>query len=284
VSDLAYHNALMVHVWSMLAAKDVRLSSAALQRLDQPPPTTAWITYVRCHDDIGWAVSDEDAEAAGLTGPGHRRFLSDFYSGDFPGSWSRGLVFQENHATGDKRISGSLASLAGLETGDPLAVARILLAHAVILGFGGLPVIWMGDELGLLNDYSWADEPAHADDNRWVHRPRMPWPAVGEPGVIDGLRRLIVVRRGIAQLHASRPAEVFTPYDPGVFLVLRRHPLGPMLGAYNMTPEVRTVPSDLLATVGLDATCHDHIADARPVVDGTSVVLQPYQAAWLTAG
>jgi amylosucrase len=282
VSDLAYHNALMVHVWSMLAAKDVRLSTGALQRLDQPPPTTAWITYVRCHDDIGWAVSDEDAEAVGLTGPGHRRFLSDFYAGDFPGSWSRGLVFQENHATSDKRISGSLASLAGLETGDPLAVARILLVHAVILGFGGLPVLWMGDELGLPNDYSWAEEPAHADDNRWVHRPRMPWPPVGEPAVADGIRRLIGIRRTLPQLHASRPAEVLTPRDPGVFLVVRRHPLGPMLGAYNMTPEVRTAPLPLLAELGLDESAHDHIAGGSVVVDGDSVVLEPYQGAWLT--
>ena len=113
----------------------------------------------------------------GVTGCGHRAFLSDFYSGEFPGSWARGLVFQENPATGDRRISGSLASLAGLEVGDPLALARIELVHAIVLGFGGLPVIWMGDELGLLNDPDWAEEPGHAEDNRWVHRPRMPWPA-----------------------------------------------------------------------------------------------------------
>jgi amylosucrase len=283
VSDLAYHNGLMVHIWSMLATKDVRLSASALRRLDPPPPTTAWITYARCHDDIGWAVSDEDAEAVGLTGPGHRRFLSDFYAGDFPGSWSRGLVFQENAATGDKRISGALASLAGLESGDPLAVARILLAHAIIFGFGGLPVIWMGDELGLLNDRSWADEPAHADDNRWVHRPRMPWPPRGDDAVADGVRRLIDVRKTVPQLHASRAAEVLEPRDPGVFLVLRRHQVGPMLGAYNMTPEVRSVSSSVLSEVGLGAGVWDQIGGGAPAVEGGSVVLQPYAAAWLTA-
>ncbi len=69
-------------------------------------------------------------------------------------------MFQDNPATGDRRISGSLASLAGLESGDPGAVPRILLLHALMLGFGGLPVLWMGDELGLLNDVGWADDPA----------------------------------------------------------------------------------------------------------------------------
>ncbi|NUR08415.1 MAG: alpha-amylase, partial [Nocardioidaceae bacterium] len=198
VSDLAYHNALMVHVWSMLASRDARLASRALQQLPTPPSTTAWITYARCHDDIGWAIGDEDAAAVGLSGHEHRRFLSDFYAGDFPGSWARGLVFQENPATGDRRISGMLASLAGLECGDPDALARILLAHALVLGFGGLPVIWSGDELALLNDPDWADEPAHADDNRWAHRPALPWPPPPDTfGVRSALRRLVQVRASL---------------------------------------------------------------------------------------
>ncbi len=199
VSDLAYHNSLMVQVWSMLAAKDVRLATHALQQLPQPPSTTSWITYLRCHDDIGWAIDDGDAAAVGLDGFAHRRFLSDWYSGEFPGSWAQGLVFQENPDTGDRRISGALASLAGLELGDPDATRRILLAHAVILGFGGLPVVWMGDELGLLNDPHWAEEPGHSADNRWVHRQRMPWPLPGdEHGVRTGLGRLLEARRGAA--------------------------------------------------------------------------------------
>ena len=115
VSDLAYHNSLMVQIWSMLASRDARLAALALQRLPAAPTNTAWVTYVRCHDDIGWAIDDEDAAAVGATGFGHRGFLSDFYAGEFPGSWARGLVFQENDATGDRRISGSpgLAGRAG---------------------------------------------------------------------------------------------------------------------------------------------------------------------------
>ncbi|MCW2837472.1 MAG: ams, partial [Marmoricola sp.] len=98
VSDLAYHNSLMVHVWSMLASRDATLAARALQRLATPPSTTAWVTYARCHDDIGWAIDDADAARAGVSGFSHRAFLSDFYTGAFPGSWGRGLVFQENPA------------------------------------------------------------------------------------------------------------------------------------------------------------------------------------------
>ncbi|KQT91117.1 alpha-amylase [Marmoricola sp. Leaf446] len=290
VSDLAYHNSLMVQIWSMLATRDVWLASRALQQLPAPPSTTAWVTYARCHDDIGWAVDDADAAAVGVTGHGHRAFLSDFYSGDFPGSWARGLVFQENEETRDRRISGSLASLAGLEAGDPDAPARIRLAHALVLGFGGVPVIWMGDELGLLNDAAWDQVPEHAEDNRWVHRPVMPWPEDGSTprdahGIGDDLRQLVAARRALPHLHASVGAEVLDPADPGVLLVLRRHPLGPMLGAYNVTGSPRPVPVEVLHSVGLDpADLVDRTSGEQPVVRGGAVLLPAYGAAWLTSG
>ena len=111
VSDLAYHNSLMVQVWSMLAARNTVLARQALGRLPASPATGTWITYVRCHDDIGWAIDDRDAHAVGVTGHGHRAFLSDWYSGEFPDTWADGLVFQANPATGDRRISGTAASL-----------------------------------------------------------------------------------------------------------------------------------------------------------------------------
>jgi amylosucrase len=284
VSDLAYHNGLMVQVWSMLASQDVRLATRALQQLPTPPSSTAWVTYARCHDDIGWAIDDGDAAAVGLSGHGHRRFLSDFYAGDFPGSWARGLVFQENPATGDRRISGSLASLAGLEAGDPLAVPRILLAHALVLGFGGLPVLWMGDELGLLNDPHWAEDPAHADDDRWVHRPVMPWPVpADEHGVQAGVRRLLRARAALPHLHAAVAATVLDPRDPGVLLVARMHPLGPVLGAYNVRADPRHVPLDVLRGLGLDpAAVVDRITGEPPTVRDDAVQLAPYEAVWLT--
>ncbi len=284
VSDLAYHNGLMVHVWSMLASRDARLASHALQQLPTPPSTTAWITYVRCHDDIGWAIDDGDAAAVGSSGFEHRRFLSDFYAGEHPGSWARGLVFQENPATRDRRISGSLASLAGLEAGDADAPARIRLAHALVLGFGGLPVIWMGDELGLLNDPGW-DTPDHDGDNRWVHRPAMTWPPPDdEHGVLADLRTLIAARTTLPHLHASVAAEVLDPRDDAVLLVARRHPLGTMLGAYNVADRPAHVPYDVLRDLGLDPTqVVDRITGASPVAWDDAVQLAPYAALWLTS-
>ena len=166
--------------------RDARLATLVLDRLPAKPASTAWATYLRCHDDIGWAVLDEDAAALGWSGFAHRRFLADFYAGKFPGSFARGEVFQDNPTTGDRRTSGTMASLAGLEdalaAGDPdlvdLAIRRILLGHALVFGYDGIPLLYMGDELGMLNDHSYLDDLALAADNRWLHRPRWTgsWP------------------------------------------------------------------------------------------------------------
>jgi amylosucrase len=287
VSDLAYHNGLMVQVWSALASRDAVLASYALQQLPVPPSTTAWITYVRCHDDIGWAIDDGDAAAVGISGHEHRRFLSDWYSGDFWQSWAQGLVFGENEATGDRRISGTAASLAGAGAWDPQAAARVLLAHAVVMGFGGIPVLWSGDELGLQNDPRWAEEPGHADDNRWAHRPRLTWgaddrPVPDSPAIAEGIAALVRARVSLPQLHASVPATVLDPRDPAVLLVARHHPLGTVLGAYNVAPEPRHVPLDLLRELGLDpAAVVDHLTGAGPRIADGAVQLAPYQAVWL---
>ena len=170
--QLSYNPLQMALIWNTLATRDVRMLSQALERRHATPPGTAWINYVRSHDDIGWTFADEDAAELGIDGFDHRRFLNQFYVGRFPGSFARGVPFQENPKTGDARVSGTTASLAGLEAADPLAVRRILLAHSIILSTGGLPQLYLGDEVGQLNDYRYVDDPAHRDDSRWVGRPR----------------------------------------------------------------------------------------------------------------
>ena len=289
VSDLAYHNSLMVQIWSMLAAGDARLAARALGNLPPAPSTTAWITYLRGHDDIGWAIDDADAAAVGLSGHAHRSFLSDYYAGRFPGSAARGLVFQSNPATGDRRISGTSASLAGIEAGDDRGVPRVLLGHALAFGWGGIPVIWSGDELGLLNDPDWAAEPGHENDNRWAHRPRLTEATLArrsDPGTVagrlfTGLRALVQARARVPHLDASVSSEIAPLADPGVLPVLRRHPLGPLLGLYNVTDSWRPFPFSRLEELGI-ADAWDALSDTgvRRGEDG-DLWLAPYQAMWI---
>lgn len=210
--QLSYNPLLMALLWNSLASRKVRLLAQALSTHFRINPDTAWVNYVRGHDDIGWTFSDEDAAILGVHASDHRRFLNEFFRGRFPGSFARGLPFQENRKTGDCRISGTCASLAGLEKSIQeegpeeieLAIRRILLIHGVTLTAGGIPLIYLGDEIGTLNDYSYRDDPAHTNDSRWVHRPRADWGAYARRGdpiaiegrIFQGLKKLIDLRCG----------------------------------------------------------------------------------------
>jgi amylosucrase len=297
VSDLAYHNSLMVQVWSMLATASTGLTKQALSSLPTTPPSGTWICYVRCHDDIGWAIDDGDAAAAGLDGHAHRRFLSNWYAGEHPGSWAHGLVFQHNPATGDKRISGTAASLTGLAhahalgdtTGTGLGLARLFLAHAIIAGWGGIPVVWSGDELGMPNDPRWAQEPGHEDDNRWAHRERLDWGLAARRDDLDtvsgkvfqGLRHLASVRAGLPPLHASGLTRVLWETDDGVLAVVRTHPSGSMLCVYNVTSSWQTLEVRHFAEAGI--TRPFDVLGGYPVFGGVDGVasLSPYAAWWV---
>lgn len=180
---LSYNPTLMALLWETLATRDVKLLRASMQKRFALPEQCSWINYVRCHDDIGWTFADEDAAALGINGFDHRWFLNMFYTGSFAGSFASGMAFNYNPANRDMRITGTAASLAGLEQAIKLdnneyiehSLRRLLLIHSVILSAGGIPLIYLGDELGTLNDYSFAENPSTADDNRWVHRPYFDW-------------------------------------------------------------------------------------------------------------
>jgi amylosucrase len=256
--ELAYHNQLMVMLWSSLATKDARLMVRSLRRMREIPRETSWVTYVRGHDDIGWAVSDADAAAVGWNGFAHRRFLNDFYAGRFPGSYARGALFQENPDTGDARISGSAASLCGideaLEAGDEAAlergIRRLVLLYAVAYAFGGVPLLYMGDELALRNDLGYLADPTRADDNRWMHRPRMDWSVAdrrADPHSLEGrvfgwLQRLAGARKEILALRTGGESAIVDLDNPHVFAWRRRHPRsGHFVGLANFAETPQSV-------------------------------------------
>lgn len=291
VSDIAYHNSLMVQIWSMLASGSSDLARCSLAALPPTPPSGTWVTYVRCHDDIGWAIDDADASARGSSGAGHRTFLADWYSGEFDGSWAEGVVFQHNAATGDRRISGTTAALSGLgpTRKDPDgAFARIFLAHAVVAAWGGIPVVWSGDEVASPGDADWANEPGHEGDNRWIHRPRVTdadrarrfTPGTDAQRVFDGIAHIARVRRTLPMLHSAAPVQVLTDTDDGLFALVRRHPSGTMVAIFNVTARHRPFSSAALKSAGLsdprEVLSHHELVEH----DGTLWV-PPYSAWWI---
>ena len=293
--NLAYHNSLMVQFWSELATRDTRLMTHVLGTHFPDRLTNAtYATYIRCHDDIGWAVTDDDAAAVGLSGPAHRAFLSDFYEGGFPGSFAQGALFQVNEATGDKRISGSFASLAGLERATTaaetdLAVQRILMGHALIAAFGGIPLVYMGDELALLNDPGYLADPTKAHDSRWIHRPAMDWAAAADrhtadsPGarVFRGVRHILARRAATPALHGATPTRIIPVEGHGLFAVLRDAPAGPVLCLFNVTESWLHLPAEVARAAGV-RRFHDALSDAPVETHGGAIALPPYARVWLT--
>ena len=295
--DLAYHNALMVLLWSALASRRVHLLTQTLRTMPPVPPGAGWLTYVRGHDDIGWAITDEDAGAVGEDAHLHRRFLADFYAGEFPGSFARGARFQPE-PNGEARTSGTAAALTGLqgalEDGDMaearLAVRRILLLYAVAFAHGGVPLVYMGDELGLGNDETYTADATRRDDNRWMHRPWMDWAAAGrrhdaasiEGRLWAGLRRLVDARRATPAVHVQGRRDPLWTGNDHVFGLERRHAGHRLLLLASFSDHPQAVPAAVATDRGFALPGGGAEVDGRPLrTYGDVLALEPYQFAWL---
>jgi amylosucrase len=209
--DFAYNATQMALQWDALATGQISVMLAAQSVLNEKPFGTTWITYTRCHDDIGLGYDDYMIEEAGYSSYEHRKYLKEYFSGAYPGSPSRGALFSVNPKTQDARISGTLASLSGLEKaiGDKnqmqieISIRKILLMQANSFFLGGLPMLFYGDEAAYLNDYSFLDIPEKSYDNRWLHRPMIDWeknkltqvPGTVENRVYSATRKLLSIRK-----------------------------------------------------------------------------------------
>jgi amylosucrase len=298
-ANLAYHNNLMVQYWSSLATRQTPLMTHVL-RTHFPAQfrNACWATYIRCHDDIGWAITEEDGAAIPhVSGAGHRRFLADFYSGQHRGSFAKGGIFQENEETGDRRNSGSFASLAGLESAlvskdteaAGVAVQRMLMGFALIASFGGLPLLYMGDEVGLLNDYSFENVPEHAHDNRWMHRPKMDWDLVnkaqgGEGAsaqILAGVKHILARRKSVPRLSALYATRIIDAGHPSIFAFVREADVGALVALFNFSEIWANVPAPLLRQAGV-SEFHDQLSDGQVTLQGDQVAVAPYGRVWLT--
>lgn len=288
--ELSYNPQLMALLWESLATRDTRVLQRALRHRFAIDPHAAWVNYVRCHDDIGWGFADDDVEAVGFDPDKHRLFLTQFYTGAFPGSFARGLPFQTDPKTGQARVSGTCASLAGLERAVEmndtdeidLAIGRILLLHGVIMTIGGIPLLYLGDELGMLNDYSFKDTTDKLADSRWVHRPKFDWDAAEQrreyesiPGrVFNGISRLTQLRR--QNLAFSRAETEFVETgNKHVIGYFRNHDTRSVLVLANFSDSGQAIEAWRLRQLGLRKTMVD-LVSGKSVTATRELALAPY--------
>ena len=203
-----YNASFMVEIWNALATRDAR--HIAHMPNFQIPQKAVWINYARCHDDIGWAIDDARIRGLGFDPYAHKMFLIDFYHGILKDSFAKGELYEFNPNTNDARNSGTLASLAGLEKAIngkdryqiELAIKRIELINALYIFRKGIPMLYSGDELASLNDYSYQEDLKKAHDSRWLHRSGFDWHTAETLGRHDDPKT--IVNSAVRQLVDSR--------------------------------------------------------------------------------
>ncbi|WP_417738060.1 amylosucrase [Rosistilla oblonga] len=298
--QISYNPTLMALLWESLATRRVSLLAQSLSHRHQLPPRTAWVNYLRCHDDIGWTFDDADAAAVGINGYDHRNFLNRFYTGQFEGSFARGVPFQENVQTGDMRISGTMASLAGLEQAieedseelKELAIRRMLLLQGITLSIGGIPLLYLGEEWGMLNDYDFVKDPAKAGDTRWIHRPKMQWHYLDElddhiasdsqsirSRIFLSLQRLIALRESLPAL-AGQQMQLVDLGNSHVLCFVRMHEAHRLIVIANFCESPQTIAGNLLRTTGLGRFFEDAIS-GETISTSEPFELDSYQIMWL---
>ena len=301
--EIAYNATLMALLWDAVATKNAALLNQGIKSHPIKLERATWLNYVRCHDDIGLGFDDHDVRLAGYDPAMHRRFLVDYFTGRFPGSPARGLPFGENPKTGDARISGSLASLVGLEAAlesqDAAAIddaiKTIVLLHGVILSFGGIPLLYYGDAIGALNSLEYLADASKAADNRWMNRSNFDWnkakkrhqTGTVEQRIFSALKKMIVLRKETTAFADMDNRQLLDVDTPNLLVFSRVDPSNSrnrVLVVANFNVEAQTLPSDALRSNGFlqPEAMKDLCTGERIEVSNDMVVLPPLSCLWLT--
>lgn len=299
--EIAYNATFMALLWNSIATKETVMMRKSLEDITDKPDATTWINYVRCHDDIGLGYDDRFIHEMGWSPQAHRRFLLDYYCQGLDWSPSNGQIFMHNPKTGDGRITGSAASLLGLEKAlkkkDAKEVAKALdkmiLLHGLVLAYGGIPMIYAGDELAALNDYSYLKEPGKKNDSRWVNRPKHNWKeiekALGktkspEFQIFNRLRKLIELRKANPCLADRNNITLLEIGNPHVFAFERTASQSKgIIAIGNFHETQQAIDTSFLVNLGYahSGSLHELIRGKKIKLSSGLLELQPYELLWL---
>ncbi|HUV98516.1 MAG TPA: amylosucrase [Gallionella sp.] len=300
--EIAYNATFMALLWDAVATKNANLLNRGVKNLPEKLSRATWLNYVRCHDDIGLGFSDNDAQLSGYDPALHRRFLVDYFTGKFSGSPARGMPFGDNPKTGDARISGSLASLVGLESAlenqneeaIDAAIKTILLLHSMILSFGGIPLLYYGDAIGTLNSLEYLADPFKRDDNRWANRSHFDWvkaerrrqPGTVEFRIFNALKKMIALRKETTAFADFDNRQLLAVENPNLLVFSRVEPQNSdnrilVIANFNLEPQTLPVgelrPHGFFQHEGMKDLC----SGAPVPVEHDGIVIPPLTSYWL---
>jgi len=295
--QLSYNPLLMGLLWSSLATTNTKFINQSLSHRFAINQQCAWVNYVRCHDDIGWFFDDKDADRVGIELNQHLAFLNEFYTNNSVEHFPSGVSFQDDPSIGDQRLCGSLASLCGLEKAieqksQPqinLSIKRILLLHSVILSIGGIPLIYAGDEIGMLNDYSYLKDPTQSHDARWVNRPIITEQAISlsqqkstpQNIIFEGINKMISIRKKL-EVFGNVTTEIINTNNHHLFTYSRIDADEKLIAICNFSNLPQALEVDNIRPVEQDEVFIDLISEKHIKISQTKLFhLSAYQVMWL---
>jgi amylosucrase len=154
---------------------------------------------------------------------------------------------------------------------------------------GGIPLIYMGDEVGLINDDTYLQDPEKAHDSRWLHRPRMDWakvdrrldPHSAEGRLFAGLCKLIQARKSTPLLHNFALYQPMWTDNVHVLAFGRRRHEGNLLVLANFDEHPQSVQDDLPYKAGVVTAVRNLLADTPLNIGNGRIHLEPHESLWL---
>ncbi|MCD8221916.1 MAG: alpha-amylase family protein [Clostridiales bacterium] len=285
---MLYNVTTMASTWHTIATRDTGLLKRQLDQVCALPREYVFLNYLRCHDDIGWGLDYDWLKNFGIDEAAHKKYLNDYLTGRGYGSDSRGALYNDDPRLRDARLCGTTASLSGLEAvlyerndaKKETALSCIKMLHAYLLIQSGIPMIYSGDEVGQLNDYSYKDDPFKRDDSRYIHRGKFPWKLVDAKDdtameIFHELRKLETIRAGRDIFAGKASVETFETGNVHVLGIRRRLGEDVITAYFNFSGENQTVWE-------MDRECATGAVDlcsGRALSDFHDE-LQPYGYAW----
>lgn len=298
--EVAYNASLMALLWNSIATKKASLMVKSVTEIPTKPSDATWINYIRCHDDIGLGYEDDIVRATGYDPYAHKQFILNYYCGKLEWSPAKGLMFMYNPKNGDGRITGSAASLLGLETAleqnnkniIDYAICKILMLHGIILTYGGIPMIYAGDEIATLNDYSYQQNEDQVNDNRWVNRPMQNWKTVtslnkqkDKPSSIihNGLKKMIRLRKDHSVFADTNNIKVFSCPNEHIFVYQRIDENKSIWVLSNFNEVTETLNIGWLLSIGIhtDKNTVDLLTGEPIHLIQNELPLKPYEQLWI---
>ncbi len=286
---MLYNVTTMASIWHTVATGNVSLLRHQMDVINSLPREYVFLNYLRCHDDIGWGLEYAWLKQENMEEVPHKKFLNAYFTGNWPGSMARGELYNDDPASGDARLCGTTASLCGLEGAldqqDKAAADRAvdcdLMLHACMMTLSGIPMLYSGDEIGQLNDYSYKENPAKAADSRYVHRGQFRWRTAANRGrkgtaqyrLFHGISFLEELRKTYRVFLNAAAVRTSDTHDPALLCLVRELDGQKLTAVFNFSGERKT------AWIDEPGSCTDLLSGET--LEGRNVPMPPYGVRWM---